>query len=268
MTKMSKEEKEEAYRIKWARCESVHCPYLVKTVEDEETKFNCSNEARMLARIYLDAQQFRIGSCSRIEKLGKEKVEEFNDINLEMHGLEKHIVKLFREKTKGHLLWDWSENVKGLGDVGVLTFMGYICPYIADTAGKAKAYLGLTPDHGLKNGQNHKVNFEAKGRFFGVVLNGVIMAKDPTYYTYYLKQKEYYAQIPKYALEQAENVAKYKAKHPNSKLDVKGTNHIDRLAKRKTLSLLVSHGTELMRQNEGLDTSAFKAHHGYIAPSL
>jgi hypothetical protein len=223
------------------------------------------NETQVLARIYLDAQQFRIASKSRIDKL-TEECTEFNDVATEMKALEKHIIALTKQKTANHLLWKFAENVKGLGDVGVLTFLGYLDPYIADTSGKAKAYLGLTPNHGLQKGLNHKCNFEAKGRFYGVVLNGVIMAKDKFYYQYYLRMKAYYSLIPKYADEIKQFQAEYKKKHPKAKTKINGTRHVDAMAKRATLSLLVSHGLQIMRENEGLDTSAFLSHHNYIAP--
>jgi hypothetical protein len=260
---MTDEEKKEAQERKWARCKLADCPYLktvTKKVKDEDRQIMvCDNESRMLARVYLDAQQFRIGSTARMALLSKPTTE-FEDIKLEMETLEKHVVKIFKERTKDHKLWQFAEHVKGLGDVGVLTCLGYLCPYIADTAGKAKAYLGLTPNQGLKKGLNHKLHYEAKGRFYGVVLHGLILAKDPFYYNYYLQKKAYYAQVPMYAQEIKDNLAKTKSKIS------KGTAHVDNMAKRATLSLLVSHVTQIMRENEGLDVSAFESHHNYIPP--
>jgi len=218
------------------------------------------NDIQTLARMYLDAQQTRIGAEHRIRKLSQANktidVTDLEDIVETQKNVEKEILDLVKKKSGGHLLWTWAKANAGIGEVGVMTFLGYINPFIADTAGKAKAYLGLTPNHGLKKGLNHKCNFEAKGRFYGVVLHGVIMAKHSKkkstfYYDYYQNAKAYYANHPKVlALTKGQK------------------GYIDNLAKRKTLALIVSHGTELMREYEGLSTEAFKAHRNYIAPII
>jgi predicted nucleic acid-binding Zn-ribbon protein len=221
---------------------------------------------RTLGRNFINAMKTRIACQSRINKfeeyLSPDELEVLKDIRDLAEATENDIVTKIKEQTKGHLLWQMAENVKGLGDRGVITFLSYIDPYKADTGGKAKAYLGLAPNKGRQKGQDHNVNFQAKGRFFGVVLNGVIMAKDPLYYDHYLKSKEHYSQVPKYAEEQKRFIEGSKAKI------TKGMRHIDRLAKRNTLALIVSHGTQVMRMNEGLDVSAFESHRGYIPPPL
>jgi hypothetical protein len=42
--------------------------------------------------------------------------------------------------------------------------------------------------------------------------------------------------------------------------------HLDNLAKRFLMGILVSHAAEIMRESLGLDTSNYKAHRGYIPP--
>ncbi len=162
--------------------------------------------------------------------------------------VEKNIVKNVKELTKEHLLWILAANVKGLGDVGVMTLLGYIDTEKVTSAGKAKAYFSITPEHGNLKGQNHKYNHKAKGRLYGIIVKGVIMAKDPLYYRYYLRMKKYYATRKDWVERKDEPAWKSK---------------IDHLAKRKVAALIISHATEVMRQNEGLDISAWKSHHDY-----
>jgi hypothetical protein len=98
---------------------------------------------------------------------------------------EKQFLKQVAEQLKNHPLWEWCERVKGLGQVACLTFLGFINPYEADTAGKAKAYFGLIPGVRLKSGEKANVNLEAKGRIWLVTRN-VIMQRDNYYYPLFL----------------------------------------------------------------------------------
>jgi len=228
--------------------------------------FGTQKLIQSLARTFVNAQKTRIACASRLTKfrpyLEADEVAVLEEIHSIAEACENDIVAKMKEATKDHLLWQWSENVKGLGERGVITFLGYIDPYKAETGGKAKSYLGLVPNKGRMKGQEHNVNFQAKGRFFGVVLNGVILAKDPTYYNYYLDKKAEYSQRQDLAAERLEFL-----KNTTNKLS-KGMKHIDNMAKRATLALMVSHGAEIMRRNEGLPVDAYKSHRRYIAPNI
>jgi len=68
------------------------------------------------------------------------------------------------EQLREHPLWSWCERVKGMGPVACLTFLGFIDPFVADTAGKAKSYFGLRPGARMRRGEGLRVNLETKGR--------------------------------------------------------------------------------------------------------
>jgi len=173
---------------------------------------------RMIARMYLDQQQMRIACEHRIRKIleeipGIEKIDYMklikdkkeklltelkeklgvDDLTLELIAImkthrdnlyaeEKRLLKDFENVAEDTLIWKWSKNVKGLGPVGCMTFLGFINPD-ATSAGKIWKYFGYAPDSKLVKGQKANFNREAKGRAW-VIATNVIRAGDP-YYTCY-----------------------------------------------------------------------------------
>ena len=249
---------------------------------------------RYLARCYLDIQQLRMACEARLRRLPGGCPEEIKLI-IERHydalkREEKSLLKSIEHEIKNHPLWEWCKRVKGLGPVACLMFLGYINPYIASTAGKARAYFGVIPGAELKSGRKGNINPEAKGRLWLITRN-VIMAKDEYYYPIYLKKREYYMEngresfvdgkwikwppfkeiledptkCPLY--DQCMRKLKSKAerlgretKKPPCKL------HLNRMSMRYLMSLLLSHATQLLREALGLDVNAFKQHRNYIPP--
>jgi len=51
-----------------------------------------------------------------------------------------------------------------MGPVAALVYLGFLDAEKADTAGKARAYIGAVPGKGLKAGQKVRFNPLAKGR--------------------------------------------------------------------------------------------------------
>ncbi|MGC8578150.1 MAG: hypothetical protein ACP5KW_09415 [Thermoproteota archaeon] len=244
-----------------------------------------------VARAYLDLQQLRISAEHRIRKAEDEEIKKMLiEHHQRLKAEEKLLLKEIEKRIKQEFLWQWCLNVKGLGVVGALTFLGFINPERCDTAGKARAYLGLIPGVELKSGKKISFNPEAKGRIWLITRN-IIMAKDPYYYELYTRKKEYYLNnerkvfyngewitFPpfKEILEDPtkcpfymECVKKYKAKAERLGREAKPVScraHLDNMAKRWLASLLVAHATELMRRSLGLPVDNFKKHHNYIPP--
>jgi hypothetical protein len=234
----------------------------------------------MMGRNFIGFQHMRMAAGARVRRFREEdQSKELIKIQLDYikvltkdeKQLLKDMVKLYEESQ----LWAWCNTVKGLGPMACATFMSYINPYIANTAGKSKAYMGLIPDANLCAGNKSKFNPGARGRMY-VVTTNVIRAQDPIYAQLYYQKKEYYeekmgkylddpTQCPDYEacfkkLKGRADKDKRAPKKPSCKA------HIDNRAKRWLSGMLVSHATEIMRREEGLDTSAFKAHRGYIPP--
>lgn len=250
----------------------------------------------MLSRDYLDLQQLRMSTEARIRKIGEESEEKEDVLNvLRTHHArlkddEEEMLKSITALLSDHPIWDYCQTVKGFGPVAALTFLGYIDPYIADTAGKAKSYLGFIPGKALQAGKRARLNPEAKGRFWMITRN-VIMAKDPFYTKLYHRKKEYYLTQPREIREDDkviiyppfEQVFKDPKKCPDyhsckerlagkakrlgrkpKKLPCKA--HCDNMAKRWLIGIIVSHATQIMRETEGLDVGSFKVHKNYISP--
>jgi hypothetical protein len=231
---------------------------------------------------------------ARIRKMGEEAPEAvraiMQDYRHALRAEERELLARITEQLKEHPLWDWCERVKGLGPVACMTFLGFIDPYKADTAGKAKAYVGAVPGKKLKSGERLRMNPEAKGRTWLVTRN-VIMAKDDYYYPLYAEKKRYYMETerkvfmdgewvtwppfkeiiedPKRCPRYEECLRRLTGKARRLKRKVKKLPcklHVDQMSKRFLMGLLVSHACELMRRAEGLPVDNFKAHRGYIAP--
>lgn len=231
----------------------------------------------LLARTYLDHQHLRVACEHRVIKIvkkliGKEReatysslVDEYKmlleekkmekdpiiEILLEyrdmIHREEVKVLKSSQELMRDEKLWVWCKSVKGLGSVALMTFLGFIDPYKANSAGNVWAYLGFTPTSRLKSGEKGGFNPEAKGRFW-LLSRNVIMARDPYYTALYKAKKEYYLNRPDLVEEK----------------DKKGwKGHIDNMAKRWLTKLLISHAWEIIRKSEGL---LVNPHHSYIPP--
>ena len=147
----------------------------------------------------------------------------------------------------------------------------------------SKAYMGLIPNASLQAGKTAKFNPGARGRMY-VVTTNVIRAQDEYYAGLYYQKKGYYEGIMGDYLEHPEKCPRYvdcmkklqgaavkrAARDKTKPVNVKKPSckgHIDNMAKRWLSGLLVSHATEIICREEGLDTSAFKAHRGYIPVS-
>jgi len=238
------------------------------------------------------ACESRLKKLKEDEKTPKIVYEIIKDYHHALKSEEKELLTRISEQLKKHPLWEWCQKVKGMGAVACLTFLGFINPYKADTAGKAKAYLGIIPTAGLRSGKKANFNPEAKGRIWLITRN-VIMQKDDYYYPLYLKKKEYYLNTERKVLDHDKGewitfppfkeILKDPSKCPKYSQCIKELKrkaerlgrepkkppcrlHLDQMAKRWLMGILVSHATELMREALGLDTTNFKAHHDYIPP--
>ena len=247
----------------------------------------------MMGRNFIGFQKMRMAAGARVRRFREEEQsKELIQVQLDYIKVltkdEKRLLKDIVTLYEDSQLWAWCQRVKGLGPMAAATFVSYINPYkmtladgtISPTAGKSKAYMGLVPDATLRAGKTAKFNPGARGRMY-VVTTNVIRAQDEYYAGLYYQKKAYYEGIMGDYLEHPEKCPRYvdcikklqgaavkratrdKTKPVNvKKPSCKG--HIDNMAKRWLSGLLVSHATEIICREEGLDTSAFKAHRGYI----
>ncbi len=240
------------------------------------------DQMAVYARNYLALQKLRMATDARIRKFRDadqdgEVMRVLINYRKMIWADEKEALKIAHAVLKEHPLWGWCESVKGLGPVAALTLLGFVNPYKANTAGKAKAYLGLIPGAKRVSGEQSKFNPFAKARVLQVA-EKVIMQKSPGYYDLYLAKKGYYMTdrgferyledptlCPMYdeCVARLLKAAKREGRDPK-KPACRG--HVDHMAKRWLAELIVSHALEIMREAEGLETDAFKAHRGYIPP--
>jgi len=160
-------------------------------------------EWKHLCRFYLDLQHLRTACEARIRKMEEESVPD-ELIALMKHYAsslkkeEKSFLKAVEERMKDSLVYSWCKSVKGLGTMACLMFMGFTNPFVADTAGKARAYWGLVPYKKLKAGERLRIDPEAKGRAW-LIAGNVIKAGDQFYVSQYKRKKEYYLNNPRKA---------------------------------------------------------------------
>lgn len=232
----------------------------------------------ILGRTYLDLQRLRIAVESRMRELNNPNLSAYSLMH-ELHQLllteEKSWLEILKEKAKDHPIWDYCERVKGMNVVAAVTFLTYINPYKAISAGQVWAYFGFVPGQELKSGRKASFNTEAKGRAWLIARN-VIMAQDPYYYPLYQMKKQYYMEkMGKYVKEPTlcpdyqKCMQRLKAKAERLRRPLKKPSckaHIDNRAKRWLIKLILSHALQIMREAEGLDTSNLKSHRNYIPP--
>lgn len=234
-----------------------------------------------ISRTYLDILQLRDSIDKRLKSLAKtnpssksiiflQKVR--NTLELERKRILKQAKKLFRN----HPLWNYCKKVSGMGEIAALTILGYINPYKANTAGQAKAYCGVIPQSSMKSGVKSKHNPEAKGRIWLIARN-IIMQKDSYYYPIY---KQYKQRILNRGFKKILKNPSICPKYPQCirRLNQKAARlnrqpkqlpckkHLDNMAKRFLMGLIISHCLELLRQHEGLSIAHFKSHKHYIPP--
>lgn len=250
---------------------------------------------RLMARCYIDLQQLRIAAEARLRKLRErgapdEVVALMDEYRRRLAGEEKAFLKDLRPRLEAHPLWEWCGAVRGMGPVAALTFLGFINPEIATTAGKAKAYLGLIPGARLRSGERGKFNPQGKGRVWLVTRN-VIVARDSYYKPLYDAKKRYYLERARVEgagptavkwppfqeiLEDPERCPRFEGcvKGLRGRAERLGRKpkrppcraHLDNLARRWLSGLLVGHAAELLRRAEGLPVESFMSHRGYIPP--
>lgn len=126
-----------------------------------------------LGRSYLDLQHLRMAVEARLRKLYEsvpkeeipaEIVEVLEGYRSMLRREEKELLERITPLLRREPLWEWCSRVRGMGPVACLTFLSFINPYRATTAGKAKAYVGAVPGSRLRAGQKTIGNPEAKGR--------------------------------------------------------------------------------------------------------
>ena len=252
---------------------------------------------RFLSRTYLDFQQLRMACEARIRSLSREGVPDWalellREYSKRLRGEERWILERVKEVVKDHPIWEYCTRIKGMGPVAALTFTGYINVFHCDTAGKAKAYLNMTPDYKRRPGQRIRGNPEASGRIW-VVTRGVVMHRDPFYYPLYQEKKRYYMEnsrkvwyrgewvdwppfkdiienpklCPRY--EECREMRAKKARRLGRRPKPPACRkHVDLMAKRWLAGLIISHATEILRRAEGLSVENFKKHRGYIPPPI
>jgi len=279
------------------------------------------------ARMYIDHQQLRIGCGHRILKtieafdpelvvLDEGPPKEYvpiekalntyqqsqnipNDVKEALKIMEKYYyMMLEKEKQmlkdgvsligKGHELVSWCDRTKGLGDVALLTFLGYINPFkclvkkatergwrTVISSNKAFAYCGLVPGAKLESGKKGKYNPIVKGRLINVIATNVVRARDPYYVPIYRAKKEYLLNVrgfskyienpatcPKYeeCMKKLLNKSK-RLQKPMKRPACRG--HVDGLARFFLAKILVANATELMGREEGY---GYATHTPYIPP--
>lgn len=231
----------------------------------------------ILGKTYLDIQKLRIAVESRLRTIDPKTpsyklMEELYEL---LKAEEKDWLEKLKEMAKNHPIWSYCERVKGMGVVAAITFLTYINPYKAVSAGQVWSYFGLAPGQELKSGKKANYNTEAKGRAWLIARN-VIIAQDPYYYPLYQMKKQYYMEKmgkyiedPSLCPDYQKCVQKLKNKAERLKRPIKKPScraHINNRAKRWLIKLILSHALEIIREAEGLDTSNLKSHKNYIPP--
>jgi len=236
---------------------------------------------RLLARTYLALQRERIAQEARLRKLTEQKADPSILQIMEHHATrfrndEKAFLQDITAILKEHPIFEWAENVKGLGKVGAFILL-HINPYKAQTVGQAKAFCGLAPELGLHSGRQANFDPRLKGRIW-VITRNILMAKDPYYTPIYEAKKQYYLETCGYAeyIKNPQLCPNYqecrqrlinKAKRLGRKPKPPPCRaHVDNLARRFLAGILIGNALEILRSYEELRVDNIRAHRNYIPP--
>lgn len=212
---------------------------------EKETEGGKVKQGRIVKLVESDDEQEQKMIEKKIEMVIKDFKETSDVYKLviahkeRLHKQERDLLDQSVELFGDSELWKWCNEVKGLGPVAGMTFVGYINPRSYPTINTVWSQLGLTPTSKLTKGQQAKFNPLLKGRFLGVIGQNVIRSSDPYYSAVYRIKKEYYGQRPD-LLDRLENKPKgWKA-------------YINRMAVRVLTKLLVSHAYDVLKYDMGV----------------
>jgi len=199
------------------------------------------DEIRCVARVYSlfvkDVTAYKHVSKKYIENPAYQHIKTLGSVVL---NAKKEITELAEELVGDTLVYKWCKNVKGLGVVAALTYIGYIDPHRPIRCNYK--YWGFAPGCKKVAGERARCNFWLKGRgmYFAEC---IIYKKDPFYYPLYKLKKEIYSM----------------------REDLKGASEgkIDGKARFWLAKLLISHAHALMRKELGIPIGE---HHPHIPP--
>ena len=132
-----------------------------------------------------------------------------------------------------------------------MTFVAYVDPVKCPSISQLFSMLGLSPQSTLKKGDQAKFNPRIKGRLIGVIAQNVIRSNDPFYAAVYRIKKEYYAQRP-------DLMDKFEKKPRGWKA------HINRMAVRILIKLIVSHAYNILEYDRHLTDKIIIDHRNNI----
>jgi hypothetical protein len=190
---------------------------------------------RILARAYMNATKLRTSLAAMAKHPSAPDV--VHSIVEDVAEDKESILDRAAALVSKHPIYGWCEIVSAgrgsLGAAAALTFLGFIDPHEATTAGKAKSFWGLTPEGKLRSGERAGFNPLLKG-FATFAAQRVIMGKDSYYVPLYQAKKEYYVS--------------------------KGIKHAHPKAVFWLAALLVSHAQQIIREAEGYEVPRHRMH--------
>jgi hypothetical protein len=154
----------------------------------------------------------------------------------ELQRFEKEMEKDAIEMVQGYEVTKFCEETRGLGYIGALTFLGYYNPLLTKSPSNWFSMLGWTPNSRLKRGEQGHSNPVAKGRTW-MCCNGVILKLNQYYKPLYDERKRFLNLRPDFV-------------HDRDVVKRKGLKmHIDRLAHRFIIKIILNHAFTLMYQD-------------------
>jgi hypothetical protein len=236
---------------------------------------------RLLARTYLALLRERVAAEARVRKLVERKAElrliRIMEVHRDRHKAgEKSFLQDCVSVMKEHAVFKWAGITKGLGNAGAFMLF-HINPYKAQTVGQAKAFFGIAPELGLKAGKRARFDPVAKGRSWLITRN-ILMAGDCYYRPLYAAKKFYYLEtrgmkeyIQNPSLCPQYEACKERLTRKAQRLGRKAKKapcrgHVDSLAKRWLMGIVIGNALELMRDYEDLPVENIRSHSLYIRP--
>jgi hypothetical protein len=250
-------------------------PYQKVEMNPKNPPLDRVREAQILAREYIELQHVREEMDQRLKRLEEEAKEtailcelrdEIRRIRDGIQPIERRVRSKVREITDEHPIWSWSEKVKGLSsDAGVYSFGSikpeFTAPSIYRIFGLVpKGYMIPFPEARFYVGGQPRLG-KYVGHRFRVFMRGVIDAKDPYYYSWYLKKKKEYRKKRRDIVENPKKCKDYKKCAYKFGRTVKKTDcklHMDNLAKQSLTRILVTHAWETLCEYRGLTISRTK----------
>lgn len=208
------------------------------------------SEIKYLIDRYYQIQKIRVAMGNEIRDMRERdmQVEKLDEFHEEFEDLENRIKRYLSRSLTDHLMWDWLDDVKGVGPIIGASLITLIDPEEAPHASSVWKYAGLAPGQERKKGQ--KLDYNPKLKTACWKLGESFVKGGDKWRKKYEESREFYEE-------------KFPEEEEDEDGNIKYTDgHKYAMAKRRTVKQFLAEFWAEWRERLGLPVSEPYAHRG------